>query len=74
MEMTISEIVDTLTEEQKRQLYYLVGSALEDRKDPRGRKTEYRDLVKPLEEIQKKCVDSLIDEALKESKKGKKND
>lgn len=64
---TVWGIVNTLTENQKKQFYYVIGCVLDNGKSPR-RRTDYKILVKTLNEDQKKCLDWLIDKAIKDYK------
>ena len=67
MEKTVWEIVETLTDDKKKQFYYLIGWAVEHCKSPR-KLADYKWLVKTLNEEQKKYLDWLIDEAIKNYK------
>lgn len=69
MELTIKEIIDALSDDQKQLAYYCCGYAVETGKSPR-RSKQYRELVKPMDDLSKRFIDAVIDEAINEGKKG----
>ena len=66
-ELTVAEIFETLTEDQKQALYYILGYYIEKGKSPR-RLVKYYWLVAPLDDNQKLMVEFLIDEVMKDNK------
>lgn len=64
--MTVKDIIDSLSKLQRRDLYYVVGYALDNGAKKARNLIKYKDLVKSLDDIQKKALEDLIDAACKE--------
>ena len=64
--MTVLELYETLDDEQRRAVYYMLGCNIERGKDPRNTIT-YNRLISTLNDKQKKAMELLIDEVMKKN-------
>ena len=63
-DLTVSDIFEKLTDEQKKWAYYCIGTAVEGKSPRRFKK--YRELMESVDDISKKVINELIDKALEE--------
>lgn len=64
--MRIADILNNLQEKQRNDLYYVVGYALNNGREKTVRLAKYKELIKSFDNIQRKTLKFLIDEATKE--------